>query len=429
MMMAMMTTIPTLGQTSGSNSPYSRYGWGTLADPATGFNKGMAGVAQGERDPSIINVQNPAALSEIDSVTLLFDIGMSLQNCYLQTGGKSLNVQNSSLDYVNAAFRLARRLGFAIGMSPYSYVGYSFSSSSDLDDIDGYGAGTTTSSYEGDGGFRQIYAALGWKVFKPFSVGVKINYIWGDYDHTSTVSYSDSNVKSLTRHYKATINAPSFEFGFQYEQRITDKDLLTVGATMGLGHKIDQRATFINSQSGSSTSASADTVRVTDAFELPNTITAGLSWNHANQWTFAADYTYEAWGKCRFPTLTGSGTDATYAVTKNSLRNRHKVAAGVEFIPKPNGLRVRDHICYRAGVSYSTPYTKINSYDGPHTYLVTCGVALPIVNRYSVRSVINIAAQWEHSEATKIKGIKEDYIRLCVGLTFNANWFSRWKVE
>ena len=32
---------------NGSNSPYSRYGFGTINDRAQGFNKGMAGVAQG----------------------------------------------------------------------------------------------------------------------------------------------------------------------------------------------------------------------------------------------------------------------------------------------------------------------------------------------------------------------------------------------
>ena len=46
---------------NGINSPYSRYGFGMMADRATGFNKAMGGVAQGFRDGQQINVGNPAS--------------------------------------------------------------------------------------------------------------------------------------------------------------------------------------------------------------------------------------------------------------------------------------------------------------------------------------------------------------------------------
>ena len=39
---------------NGINTPYSRYGFGIQADRANGFNKGMAGVAQGFRDRQTI---------------------------------------------------------------------------------------------------------------------------------------------------------------------------------------------------------------------------------------------------------------------------------------------------------------------------------------------------------------------------------------
>ena len=99
-------TLQISAQSSGTNSPYSRYGWGILADEAMGFNKGMAGVAVGMRDPNIINRQNPASYSEMDSLRLLFDIGISLQNSYMREGGTKVNAHNSTLDYLTAAFRL-----------------------------------------------------------------------------------------------------------------------------------------------------------------------------------------------------------------------------------------------------------------------------------------------------------------------------------
>ena len=84
---------------NGVNSPYSRYGFGVQADRSMGFNKGMSGVAQGFRSGQIINVANPASYSAVDSVTALFDIGMTLQNGNFEMGNVQHNARNTSLDY------------------------------------------------------------------------------------------------------------------------------------------------------------------------------------------------------------------------------------------------------------------------------------------------------------------------------------------
>ncbi|MDY3063414.1 MAG: hypothetical protein SOW56_05240 [Bacteroidaceae bacterium] len=424
-----LATMPLSAQTSGSNSPYSRYGWGTLADESMGFNKAMSGVALGIKDSMTLNRQNPASYSEICATTLIFDAGISLQNGRFKTDGRSINAQNSSLDYMSAGFRLAPQLGFSFGLRPFSYVGYNFSSSTDLDDIDGYGSKTSSSSYYGDGGFRQIYIGMGWRPIKPLAVGFNLNYIWGDYQHTSTVSYSDENIQSLSRMYKATINAPTFDFGLQYDYQLDKKNKFTLGLTYGIGNKISQRSYLVSARSGGNTSGDADTVMVPNSFQLPNTIGVGLTWDRKSRWMISADYTIQFWDRCRFPSLKKQGLNTLYKIGYNSLRNRHKVAVGVQYIPSPRGYKVRDHVAYRAGFSYTTPYTKINGKDGPEYYLISAGVGLPIVNKYSNRSMINISAQWEHAGAPNLNGIKEDYLRLCVGLSLNATWFSKWKFE
>lgn len=424
-----LSTVAAVAQTSGSNSPYSRYGWGTLADESMGFNKAMAGASLGMRDSMTLNRQNPAAYSAIAATTFIFDAGVSLQNCLLRTGGRSINAHNSTVDYLSAGFRFAKNLGFSIGLRPYSYVGYKFGVDGDLDDLDGYGNRTAYSNYTGDGGFRLLYAGMGWRPVKPLSVGVNVNYIWGDYTHTSVVSYSDNTIRSLSRIYKGSVNAPTVDFGLQYEHKLNKRNRFILGLTYGLGYKANQRATFINAHSGSGTSGIADTLNVANAFQLPNTAGVGLSWNRDNRWTVAADYTIQFWEKCRFPGLAGSGASSAYRVGKGYLSNRHKVAAGVEYIPNPRGYKIRDHVAYRAGLSYTTPYTKINGKDGPEYYLVSVGAGLPIVNKYSSRSILNVSAQWEHANASNLNGIKEDYLRLCIGLTFNATWFAKWKFE
>lgn len=416
-------------QTSGSNSPYSRYGWGNLSDEAMGFNKGMAGLGLGARDASIINRQNPASYSEVSAKTLLFDIGISLQAGRMKAGGGSVSANNSTLDYVASAFSLGKNFGFSLGLRPFSVVGYDFKATTDLDDVDGYGSKTTTASYKGDGGVRQLYAGIGWKPISPLSVGMNVNYLWGDYSHSSSVSYSESSVQTLVRTYSALINTVTLDFGLQYEQRLGKKDRVILGLTYGMGRKVNNRARFANVKSGSGTVVGGDTTFVNDAFELPTTLGAGFTWTHANQITVGLDYTLQMWQDCRFPELNSASATTAYKVGKNSFANRHKFVVGAEFIPNPQGMRISDHICYRVGAAYTTPYTKINGHDGPKSYLVTMGVGLPIVNRHSNRSSVNVSAQWEHVDASALKSVKEDYFRLCLGLNFNAEWFSKWKVR
>ena len=60
---AMLATaaLTATAQTNGSNSPYSRYGFGLLGDGGNAFNKGMAGTAYGMRNGTQINSKNPAS--------------------------------------------------------------------------------------------------------------------------------------------------------------------------------------------------------------------------------------------------------------------------------------------------------------------------------------------------------------------------------
>ena len=64
---ALIFTSALFAQSNGSNSPYSRYGVGTLNDGGGGFNKGMAGLSIGMRNGRDLNTANPAAYSAIDS--------------------------------------------------------------------------------------------------------------------------------------------------------------------------------------------------------------------------------------------------------------------------------------------------------------------------------------------------------------------------
>ena len=420
-------------QTSGGNSPYSRYGWGKLTEEAQGFNKGMAGAGIAARGKEMLNYQNPASYSALDSITFLFDAGISLQNGHWSENGKSINALNSSLDYLQAGFRLRKHLGISIGVRPISIVAYDFYATKSMPDNDGFGVYTSTSSYSGEGGVRKIWLGLGWEPVKNLSVGINGGYIWGDYSHKTSITYSNANVHSLAREYKGSINTYDLNLGVQYTQELSKKDILTVGATFGLGHDINSRSTYINQKLTTTSVLGGDTMVARKEYQIPMSLRVGATLKHNDKWTFAADYTCQLWKDCKFPELVSTSSATTYSAEKNTFRNLHKIALGTEYIPNPEGLKLRHHVAYRAGVSYATSYVNVNNdgvvSSGPKSLIVSAGLGLPIVNMYNNRSMLNASVQWEHLIPGRSHSLKEDYLRLCIGLSFNANWFNKWKIE
>ena len=65
---------------NGVNSPYSRFGLGTLSDQNLAINRQMGGLGYALRESKYINLLNPASLAQADTLTMLFEAGFSLQN-------------------------------------------------------------------------------------------------------------------------------------------------------------------------------------------------------------------------------------------------------------------------------------------------------------------------------------------------------------
>ena len=70
-------TLVTFSQQVGSNSPYGRYGYGVLFNPSIGASEAMGGISYGLRRSQHVNPGNPASYSELDSLTFIFDMGVS----------------------------------------------------------------------------------------------------------------------------------------------------------------------------------------------------------------------------------------------------------------------------------------------------------------------------------------------------------------
>ncbi|MBR1789538.1 MAG: hypothetical protein IJ762_10200 [Bacteroidaceae bacterium] len=428
---AMMTT-GLVAQSNGCNSSYSRFGLGLLSDQSQGFNRSMGGVAQGFRSGTQVNMLNPASYSAIDSLTFIFDAGMGLKIGRIKGDGNSIRVMNTSLEYINAGLRLCRGLGLSFGFVPYSTIGYNFNESRRVGSSYTTGQSITSQiTYYGNGGLHQIYLGLGWNPFHKFSIGANISYLWGDYDHTMSQlfyegsgSSSNTNYNTQNEDWTSDMKTYKLDLGVQYPVRLNKDNQLTFGATATLGHTIGSDVTLLRYTS------KGDTLKHTTskAFDLPYTIRVGASWSHKEQLTIGADYTMDRWSGCKVPMSESTATGSGIAIATDQYRNRHHVALGADYIHHPQvGGKYRDHIHYRIGASYSTSYVKVNGQNGPDEYSLRAGVGLPL--KTTARSLINVSAEWLRRAPATSTQIKENYIMLHIGITFNEKWFEKWKFQ
>ena len=417
-------------QSNGSNSSYSRYGMGILNDQSQGFNKGMAGVGIGVRIGNKVNMVNPASYSSIDSLSFIFDAGMNVSIGRLKNGGTSQNVLNGNLDFVNAGFRLRKGLGVSLGFVPYTSIGYNFASPDRVitEDVNTHQQITTHNTYVGEGGLHQAYVGIGWEVWKKLSLGANISYMWGNYSHSITPSFKEGGVSTskysgLNKSYEAELRTYKLDLGFQYPVRLTNQDWLTIGGTVGMGHPIKSDAMLTRF----TTSGDSTTITAKKPFDLPYTYGIGLSWNHQNRLTVAMDAKHERWADCRMPME--HPLTFNYEPMKGGYKNRTRIAAGAQFTPNPYNRRYWNRIQYRLGAHYSTPYLVVNGLTGPKEYGITAGFGLPISNIRDNRSMINFSMQWLQRSPSAQNMIKENYLMFNLGMTFNEQWFMKFKIN
>lgn len=410
---------------SGTNSPYSQYGLGLLNEQSSGFNRGMNGLGLGFREHNQVNYLNPASYSAIDSLTFIFDAGLSGQLTNFSENGQRINAKNADFEYAVAGFRVFKHVGVSFGIVPFTNVGYNYSIS---DFLDGDRNTTYTNTYNGSGGIHQVYVGAGWEFVKGLSVGANIAYLWGDIDRSVVNSYSDGYINTLSKYYTATVSNYKLDIGLQYSFNLNKKNAVAVGLTYGLGHKLNADPTCMVISTNSNTGV-ADTTSFTvnNGFELPTSYGAGLMWNHNNKLKVGADFTLQKWGGIKYPVYRIINDEQSYELTDDYYSDRYKVTLGGEFCNNEMSRSFFDRVRFRAGVSYATSYYKINGLDGPDEISASIGFGIPIINAYNNRSFLNVSGQWVHSSAKGM--LTENTFRINVGITFNERWFMKWKVN
>jgi len=407
--------IPVIAFTqNNTNSPYTRYGYGKLADKAFITQRGMGGIGYGLRNSQMINPMNPATFSAVDSMTFMFDLGVTAQVAWLKDEyGKERRI-NGNPEYLAMQFPIAKKLGFGAGLEPVSYVGYQYGDTSHLQ-VEGEYA---QYFFTGRGGLSKVYGILSYELLNRLSAGVKLSYLFGDITHdivssnTTAGSYSVSET-SLLRAYGLL-----YDFGLQYYHPVGKYKSIVFGAVYS--PKTTYNATVMKDvirSDGYYIMDSYSTVTKDSVFAMPETYGFGFTYNQLGKLTLGADVLFQKWADAKFYDKT------------DAFNNRLKFNVGGEIIPNRTDNNILNRIRYRAGFNYSDSYLKVKN-SKYNEYGINLGFGIPVPERRGgQRSFINLAFEYSQVIPESNTLINEQYFKVSFSYTFNESWFFKRKVQ
>ena len=408
--------------TYGAYSPYSIYGIGDISKEGTAFNKSMGGVGIATRNNRYINYINPAAVTARDSLSFMADFGLQQSNnVYKQGDIRSAHNTFNIYDFV-MTFPIWRSSAFMVGLTPYSDVGYDFSSIERDPEIIGNTGNISYNSY-GTGGVYQIFVGAGVTFWKRLSLGAEWIYYFGNIDKVTNMDYSDSSYRSINSGTELEIRGTTGKFGLQYEQKLGGDVSMVVGATYKLGADMKGYSTnyrYANQSSVTDTlSYNVDTLAAS-GIRFADELGVGISFKGGDKWSAELNYLRSNWSNSGMDRQNGfsvSGGSVFSSTVSQSVR------AGFEITPNRNDIRYYLKRCsYRAGVYYDQAYYRLDG-NNVNSMGVTLGFTLPIPGRFY--NGISFGVDIGQRASTRNNMIRERYATFVIGFNIHDKWFRK----
>lgn len=412
-----------------TNSPYTRYGIGQLSDQTSTMSKGMGGTAYALRNNQLVNFANPASYSAVDSLTMKFDLGMSLQNSNFSNNNNnvSLNAKNSSLDYLMVNFRLAPNLGLAAGIVPFAYVGYDYNQASESTADE-----ATKINYVGSDGFSQAFIGIGYDLLPNLSVGMNASYIYGTTTKKITQTFPNSSTANpIVTSESVRIKSYKLDFGLQYQMQYSKDLSARIGATYSPGVSVNNTS-YISKSTYTISGAlnSSNRYDLTGAIDYASHygLGAAIMWK---TWMFSADATYEDWGGCGYPLVnlgdlpddSGKVLDAT---SYNTYKDRYRFSIGAQYQPDANGRSLWSLTRYSIGGYMDALQYSYQNKRAAYEYGVSVGIAMPV---FRSASILSISGQYSILKPQITGLLEENRFKISIGLTFSERWFFKRKIQ
>ena len=453
-------------------NPYSRYGLGELSSSTLAHNRAMGGAFVALKPdstmPIFVNTGNPAAYSLI-KLTSLEVGGTYLYSTFKSNAGISRNY-SANFAYGLLGFPVRRNGGACFGIMPYSNIGYDAKTVSNE-----IAFGDITYKYNGAGNINKAqigygvmpfdrrlqkfrnkrqyiadslkylshaafkFREFGSKILSDLSIGVNVNYLFGNVVNTVKVEYPNSLLYNNTLRERvltlgdftgnfglqSAITIDSVAIGHHKNRALKEKVKFTFGYFMALNNKLKAdyyTAAYNYILNGSGQEILRDTVYFNQlnksSIQLPLEQGFGLGFKKGERLNLVADFAITNWKQFKYLNET------------NTFKNNYRVAIGMNYVPEKyaagRGSYVK-RMNYRLGASYQSGYIQLSN-TLISDYYVSGGIGLPVgIGRLS--SMVNLSAQYGRMGTLKNNLLQQNYWRINFGFTFSDRWFQKFRYD
>lgn len=425
--LAFIFLFATVTAFSQAESPYSRYGLGTLRNPVFSANEGMGYLAAPYVSAVNINYSNPASYASLTRTTI--EIGALIDGAHLSTGDSSYRSANGSVNHFAIAFLPSCKTGqwaLSLGLLPYSNVDYNF-----VQNFNDPSIGQYAENYIGSGSLYNAYVGGAYKI-KGFSIGANVGFIFGKLQYQKIISFPADSAGSYATRNIATVNMKSFSYnlGVQYQKLIYHnrddpdqrRDIYAFFGAYGSGGlkmtaKVSNYWDRYNFPTSTGTQSIIDTLQQ-DAIQIgkitmPMNLGAGMMFGNERFWLLGADFKYNTWGS--YTTILDNG----------GLVNSWQASIGGQITPKYDDQNYFMHMQYRLGAYYGK--SEISFY-GDHLSQggATIGVGLP----FKSVAHINLTGDFgQLGDPSNKQVVQQTYYRFTIGFVLNDVWFIKRKFD
>lgn len=410
-----------------TNNPYTRYAIGDLINTGLDYNRSMGGAGIGLRPVNQVNFLNPASYTAQDTMSFLFQAGLTGKFSKLTSTEGSDDVKNINIEYLVMGFPITRWWKFSIGLVPFSRIQYNYYAEYELGQPE-----NLSLTYNGSGGFNEFYFGSAWEPIKNVSFGVNAGYLFGKLKKERVFRLENSNLNPTSINEDYIANDFYFKFGLQYHPSFIDKNDRKHQFIFGTTYdsKANVKVT-IDAISARYFIVESNLYELIDTFEiidsvayltLPQKFGFGLSYVFNDRLAVTAEYSKQNFTK-------GIGINRF-----NQLADYSSIRFGLEFIPIPLSDRQRaryfERMHYRVGAYYTNTYLSLNGHQ-IKDYGLTIGLGFPWRNSQNLftHTAFNISYRYGIRGTTKYDLLKENYHIITIGVTLHDFWFLKAKYD
>ncbi len=405
---------------NGTISPYSFFGVGDFRGKGTVENQMMGGISM-YADSIHVNLRNPAAYSRLRLTT--YTLGVSHREFRLKDFTEEQNTSVTNLDYLSVGLPAGKNMGIGFGLMPFSSVGYRLVSEISNEDEE-----QVTNIFVGEGGLNRAYFSLGFQPIKNLGLGATINYNFGTLEHQRLQRVEGVQFGTIDNR-TSKINGFDFNYSAIYTPKIKERYTLYSSVVVNTQiNLVSENSEVI----GSFSQETGQEIEVVDVdleaqnlsnteLKIPTTTTLGLGFGEERKWFMGAEYSFQKFSSFENRFL---GQDNVQYQDANSY------AFGGYYIPNYTALSgYFNRITYRAGLRYDVTGLVVNGKE-INNFGITFGFGLPLSGTVTDRfSNLNIGFELGRRGTTDAGLIEESYFKINVGLSLNALWFQKRKIN